>query len=95
VVGALNFFARLIRDGGYGYKDNQLKLEFALFEDVAGDAGALIDKINLIFMNQSITPATRTSMMRAINSIDVKSKTERIRAALILTAVAPEFVIQK
>jgi uncharacterized protein (DUF1800 family) len=95
VVGALNFFARLIRDGGYGYKDNQLKLEFALFDDVAGDAGALIDKINLIFMNQSISPATRTSMMRAINSIDVKSKTERIRAALILTVVAPEFVIQK
>ncbi len=95
VVGALNFFARLIKDGGYGYKDNQLKLEFSLFDDVAGDAGALIDKINLIFMNQGISAATRTSMMRAINSIDVKSKTERIRAALILTAVAPEFVIQK
>jgi uncharacterized protein (DUF1800 family) len=95
VVGALNFFARLIKDGGYGYKDNQLKLEFSLFDDVAGDAGALIDKINLIFMNQGISAATRTSMMRAINSIDVKSKIERIRAALILTAVAPEFVIQK
>jgi uncharacterized protein (DUF1800 family) len=95
VVGALNFFARLVKDGGYGYKVNQLKLEFSLFDDVAGDAGALIDKINLIFMNQGISAATRTSMMRAINSIDVKSKTERIRAALILTAVAPEFVIQK
>jgi uncharacterized protein (DUF1800 family) len=95
MVGGLNFFARLIRDGGYGYRENQLKLEFALFEDVASDANALIDRINLIFMNQSITPSTRTSMMRAINSIDVKSKTERIRSALLLAAIAPEFVIQK
>jgi uncharacterized protein (DUF1800 family) len=95
MVGGLNFFARLIRDGGYGYKENQLKLEFSLFDDVAGDASALIDRINLLFMNQSMTPATRTSMMRAINSIDVKSKTERVKSALILAAIAPEFVIQK
>jgi uncharacterized protein (DUF1800 family) len=95
MVGGLNFFARLIRDGGYGYKENQLKLDFALFDDVAGDANALIDRINLLFMNQSITQATRTSMMRAINGIDVKSKTERIRAALTLASISPEFVIQK
>jgi hypothetical protein len=91
----LNFFARLIRDGAYGYQENQLKLEFSLFDDVAGDANALIDRINLLFMNQAMTPATRISMMRAINSIDVRSKVERVRSALILTAIAPEFVIQK
>jgi uncharacterized protein (DUF1800 family) len=95
MVGGLNFFARLIKDGGYGYKETALKLDFALFDDVAGEANALIDRINLLFMNQSITPATRTSMMRAINSIDVKSKTERVKAALILASIAPEFVIQK
>jgi endo-chitodextinase len=95
MVGGLNFFAKIIRDGGYGYKENQLKLEFTLFDDVAGDANALIDRINLLFMNQSMTQATRTSMMRAVNGIDVKSKTERIRAALTLAAIAPEFVIQK
>jgi uncharacterized protein (DUF1800 family) len=95
MVGGLNFFAKLIREGGYGYKENQLKLEFSLFDDVAGDANALIDRINLLFMNQGMTQSTRTSMMRAINSIDVKSKTERIRAALTLASIAPEFVIQK
>jgi uncharacterized protein (DUF1800 family) len=95
MVGGLNFFARLIRDGAYGYQENQLKLEFSLFDDVAGDANALIDRINLLFMNQAMTPATRISMMRAINSIDVRSKVERVRSALILTAIAPEFVIQK
>jgi uncharacterized protein (DUF1800 family) len=95
MVGGLNFFAKLIRDGGYGYKENQLKLDFAQFDDVAGDANALIDRINLIFMNNGISEATRTSLMRAINSIDVKSRTERTRAALTLASITPEFVIQK
>ncbi len=95
VVGGLNFFARLFKDGGYGRKETQLKLDYMLFDDVAANAGALIDRINLLLMNGSINPSTRTALMRAINGIDAKSKTERIRTALTLAAIAPEFVIQK
>jgi uncharacterized protein (DUF1800 family) len=95
MVGGLNFFAKLFRDGGYGSNENQLKLDFSLFDDVAGDASQLIDRIDTLFANQSLSPATRSAMMRAINSIDAKSKTERIRTALILISIAPEFVIQK
>ena len=98
VVGSLNFFARIIKEGKYGTwgnSDSDLKFDYTLFDDVAGDAGALIDRVNVIFMNSAITASTRTSMMRAINSIDVKSKTERIKAALTLVAISPEFVVQK
>jgi uncharacterized protein (DUF1800 family) len=98
VVGTLNFFARLIKDGAYktwNSKDSELTLELGLFDDVAGDANALVDRINLLFMNGRIAPTTRTAMLRAINSIDVKSKSDRIKSALVLTAISPEFVIQQ
>jgi hypothetical protein len=46
-------------------------------------------------MNNSMRAETRTSFMRAINSIDVKLKTERTKMALLLAMVCPEFVIQR
>lgn len=95
VVGTLNFFARLVFDKGYGSGENRIDLDFGRLADAAADAGALADRVNLLFMNGTMTPATRTSFLRAINAIDPKSTTERIQAALVLTAIAPEFVIQR
>lgn len=95
VVGNLNFFANLIRSGGHGSKENRLRLDFAALESVSDDAKTLIDVIDLLFMNGTMTSSTRTSLMRAINSIDPKSRTDRVKSALILTSIAPEFVIQR
>jgi hypothetical protein len=95
VVGTLNFFASLIFNKGFGNGDNQIALDFGVFADVAGDAGALTDRVNLLFMNGTMTPATRTSFLRALNSIDPQSTAERIQSALVLTVIAPEFVIQR
>jgi uncharacterized protein (DUF1800 family) len=98
VVGGINFFAGVIRDGGFkgwGPEDNRIKFDFVAWDAVAGDAASLIDHINLLFMNNSMRPETRTSFMRAINSIDTKLRTERIKMALSLAMIAPEFVIQR
>jgi uncharacterized protein (DUF1800 family) len=98
VVGGINFFATVIKDGGFkgwGAEEHRIKFDFASWETVAGDAGALIDQINLLLMNNSMRAETRTSFMRAINSIDVKLKTERTKMALLLAMVCPEFVIQR
>jgi hypothetical protein len=40
-------------------------------------------------------PATRTSFLRAINSIDPKNRKDRIKIALALVVISPEFVIQR
>ena len=91
----MNFLAKLVSDKGFGRGASRLELDFPMLEPLAGDAGVLIDHLNLIFMEGRMTPATRTSLMRAINSIDPKSRVERIQSALVLTAIAPEFVIQR
>ena len=95
VVGTLNFFSRLIKDGGYGSGDNRIELDFVKFDAIAADAGALIDQFNLLFMNGTMASSTRTSFMRAINSIDPKNRKDRIKVALALVVVSPEFVIQR
>jgi uncharacterized protein (DUF1800 family) len=98
VVGGINFFASVIRDGGFkgwGAEEHRIKLDFLVWDAVAADAGVLIDHINLLFMNNSMKPETRTSFMRAINSIDTKLRTERVKMALSLAVIAPEFVIQR
>lgn len=95
VVGMLNFFANLMKSGGYGSGDNRVALDFGKYDAVAADAGMLIDHFNLLFMNSAMTPATRTSFLRALNAIDPKNRKERIQVALTLLNVVPEFVIQK
>ncbi|MGB7305037.1 MAG: DUF1800 domain-containing protein [Burkholderiaceae bacterium] len=95
VVGTLNFFARLIESGGYGKDQNRLNLDFDSLTVPAGDANWLIDHMVLMFMNGQVSPETRVAMLRAINSIDPSNTEERIKTALILTAIAPEFVVQR
>lgn len=95
VVGTLNFFADLFRSGGYGSGDNRIELDFTRYDAVAADAALLIDHLNLLFMDGTLTPTTRTAFLRAINSIDPKNRKERLQVALTLLTLCPEFVIQR
>ncbi len=95
IVGSLNFLASVIYNGGYGEKETKLNFDFSKFHDVAGDADALINRINLLTMNGTMSLATKTSFARVINGIDAKNKDDRVKAALVLAIAAPEFAIQK
>jgi uncharacterized protein (DUF1800 family) len=97
-AGSMAFLLGVIREGGYkgnGVEANRIALDFPAWEGVSNDAATLIERINLLFMNNGMTSSTRTSMMRAINSYDVRLKTDRIKVALSLAMIAPEFVIQR
>ena len=96
IVGALNFMSEVIQNGSYGWQDaGKIKLDYKKFDDVAGDATQLIDRVNALLMNYSMRAETRTSLMRVINGIDPKNKVERTKAALTIALVAPEFAIQR
>ncbi|MDH5264217.1 MAG: DUF1800 family protein, partial [Betaproteobacteria bacterium] len=51
MVGGLNFFARLIRNGYYGRDDTRLSFDLAPLNALAADPAALADRLNLLFMN--------------------------------------------
>ncbi len=97
-AGSIGFLMTVIRDGGYrggGMEANRIELDFVSWESIAADAVVLIDHMNLLLMNNSMSSSTRTSMMRAVNSIDPKLKAERTKIALSLVMIAPEFIIQR
>jgi uncharacterized protein (DUF1800 family) len=95
VVGGLNFFANLFSQGGYGYNDNELKLNTAALEAKAGDANALIADLNLLFCNNQMSTTLQTRLRTMINAINISDKPYRVRASLVLISLSPDFVIQR
>lgn len=92
VAGSLNFFAELIRGGGYGWPEqHRLNIDFAPL--TALDANALVDRIDLLFFNLGMSASTRQRLTQLVGAID--SKTDAVKAALIVTALSPDHVIQR
>lgn len=92
VAGSLNFFADLVGNGGYGWPEqHRLKLDLASL--AALDAAALIDRLDLLFFNLGMSASTRERLTTLVAA--VKGKTEKVKAALIVTALSPDHVIQR
>ncbi len=95
VVGGLNFFSNLFRNKGYGNGDTKLALNVSQLEAVAGNTEALIGQLNALFYNYQMSTKMQTRMRKMLNGFDNTDKTGRVRAALTLTSLSPEFVVQK
>jgi uncharacterized protein (DUF1800 family) len=94
VVGGLNFFAGVIKGGGYGGGDARLKLNFAPLAALASNPTALVDRLNLMFFNGQMSSATRTRLTTLLEAISPNQLENRVKSALIVTTVSPDFVIQ-
>ncbi len=95
MVGALNFLNYVIRDAGYGDKESRIALDYSRLNEKAADANSLISYINLVLFQGGMSQATKTSYLRVINGIDPKNLEERVKAALALSMIAPEYAVQK
>jgi uncharacterized protein (DUF1800 family) len=94
VVGGLNFFARLINEHGYGWDESRIELNYKPLEAMAGSSSALVDWVNLMFANSMMSATSRASILKAINAIAPANPTQRVKAALVLSAISPDFVVQ-
>ncbi len=101
MVGGLNFFARLARNGYYGSGETRLTMDLAALNALAPDPAALADRLNLMFMNGAMTEATRNTIVGAVAGLPLPKTgsgsaiTDRVKAALVMVALSPEFAIQK
>jgi uncharacterized protein (DUF1800 family) len=95
VVGGLNFFANLFNRGAYGYKETELKLNYAPLEAVASNTDALIAELNALFFNYQMSAKMQQRLRKMLNGMDEDKRSQRVKAALILTSLSPEFVVQK
>ncbi|MFM8901659.1 MAG: hypothetical protein ACKOF9_17225 [Burkholderiales bacterium] len=80
---------------GYGWGDSRLELDASSLTALAGDPAALVARIDLLFFCEQMSSATRDRMTRMVSSLSANNKEGRVKAALLLTAMSPDFVIQK
>jgi hypothetical protein len=94
VVGGLNFLAKVIKGGGYGGGDSRIKLDYAPLTALAADPVALVERLNLMFFNGQMSTTTRTRLVTLVQAIASNQPENRVKSALIVTSLSPDFVIQ-
>ncbi|MFK5108390.1 hypothetical protein ACI394_27965, partial [Klebsiella pneumoniae] len=57
------------------------------------DTKALLDRLDLLFFNLGMSASTRERLTTLLGAID--SKADSVKAALIVTALSPDHVIQR
>mgnify|MGYP000952183501 CR=1 FL=1 len=97
IIGSTNTL-RGIAVGGVKWDQDQLSPDYAALLSLAarpGDAGQLLDKLNLLLLANGMTTETRTRVLTALNTIAASDQLERVRTAIYLLLLSPEFAIQK
>ena len=95
VVGGLNFFASLINNGGYGYDASKLVLNYAPLLALANNPRALVAELNALFFNYAMGSALEARMLTMLAALPANDPEQRVKAALILTSLSPQYIIQK
>ncbi len=103
-IGTANFFYNLVKNEGYGSGDTKVKLDLSSAKGIANDAARLVDYFANLFSHGELSPTTRTQLLEAVNAMPIRGnngagstseRTARVRTALTLMLLSPDFVIQK
>jgi uncharacterized protein (DUF1800 family) len=103
-IGTANFFYQLIKNEGYGSGDSKVRLDLSLAKGMANDAVKLTDYLAGLLSHGELSAATRSQILDAVNALPIKGnngqgssneRTARVRAALTLMVLSPDFVIQQ
>ncbi|MBK9218998.1 MAG: DUF1800 family protein [Uliginosibacterium sp.] len=95
VVGSLNFFADLFNSGGYGWDDSRLELDFKTLESQAATPETLVSTLDALFCNYQMRSALRNRLLTLIQAYPADEPGTRVRAALMLISLSPDFVVQR
>jgi uncharacterized protein (DUF1800 family) len=102
MVGGLNFFGKLIRNGSYGSGDTKLTMNFGELNALAGNPAALADRLNLLLLNGAMSEGLRANLITTLAAMGAPKTgggpatvSDRVKAALLIVAMSPEYVIQK
>ena len=85
----------MLGSGGYGSGESRLVLDFAPLEALAADPAALVDRIDLLFFARGMGTTTRDRLRNLVSAMPANDKRQRVKSALLVTAMSPDYVIQK
>jgi uncharacterized protein (DUF1800 family) len=93
VTGYLNFMRDAIQNGT-GIS-NDIKADYTAELALAGTPDLLVDRVNLLLMQNQMSSTLRAQILAAINSNPNNSDINRVYLAIFLTMASPEYLVQK
>lgn len=96
VVGYLNFMRDVIPNGSGISRD--IKANYATELQLAGTPTLLLDRVNLLLMQNQMSDSLREKILAAINSVPnvtAANSANRVYLAIYLTMASPEYLVQK
>jgi uncharacterized protein (TIGR03437 family) len=97
IIGSSNTL-RGVAFRGMTWDAHQLTLDYAPLLPLAvnpGGAGQLLDRLNLLLLTNAMSAELRTRVLTAINTIPANNQLDRVKMAIYLILISPEFAIQK
>jgi uncharacterized protein (DUF1800 family) len=93
VTGYLNFMRDAIQNGT-GIS-NDIKADYTAELALARTPDLLVDRVNLLLMQNQMSSTLRAQILAAINSNPNNSDINRVYLAIFLTMASPEYLVQK
>jgi uncharacterized protein (DUF1800 family)/fibronectin type 3 domain-containing protein len=86
-----NFVAQVI-SGSFG---TDVTIDYTPFTAVAGDAAALVDYVNTLFMGGMMSSQQRQAIIDAVNVTPASNALERVKTALYLTLTSGQYYVER
>lgn len=93
VFGYLDYMRNAVPNG-VG-TNREIKADYSSELALAGSPDLLLDRINLLLMQNGMSPTLRSQILAAINSNPNNSATNKVNLAVFLTMASPEYITQK
>jgi uncharacterized protein (DUF1800 family) len=93
VFGYLDYMRNAVPYGVGTGRD--IKANYAPELELAGTPDLLLDRINLLLMQNTMSSTLRTEILAAINSNPTNSAANKVYLAVFLTMASPEYITQK
>jgi uncharacterized protein (DUF1800 family) len=101
VVGYSNFMRSAVQNGVGSNNPRDIQPDYTAELALAHDADLLIDRVSLLLTAGSMSAATRTLILNAVNSITMPATNQttarlnRARLAVFFTLSSPDYLVQK
>ena len=93
VVDGYNFIEYFVMNpvnGATGYQH-----DYGPWESLAGNPAAMVDKMSLLLTGGTLSPASRTIIVDAVTKVSATKPTDRVKMAIMLFMIAPDYKVQK
>jgi uncharacterized protein (DUF1800 family) len=95
VVGYLNFMRSAVQQGVGTGNPRDIQPDYSAELALAATPGLLVDRINLLLMQNQMSATLRSQILAAINSNPGNSAQNKVYLAIFLTLASPEYLVQK